>query len=123
MATERPEEDEDTETKLAILSSIFTRASHESLFEVLIQADGDVERAIDLHPSSTRRSSRPESPERPSKRRKTSPQKPHNASPDGKSLSDVLKWTSSAEPPRKVTHANVSYLIAGTASHVTFIPP
>jgi hypothetical protein len=43
------EEEEDTETKLAILSSIFTSASQENLFDVLIQAEGNIHRAIDLH--------------------------------------------------------------------------
>src|SRR5277367_5176454 len=48
-------DEEDTEIKLAILSSIFTGASPESLFDVLIKADGSVKRAIDLHLDSAKR--------------------------------------------------------------------
>ena len=44
MGTDGNDGEEDTETKLAILSSIFTNASPEILFDVLILADGNVER-------------------------------------------------------------------------------
>lgn len=84
---EPPEEEEDTETKLAILSSIFTGATQETLFDALIRAEGDIPRAIDLHLDSAPPTSRP------SKRQKMS-HSPEKQLP--------LKWTASAEPPRKV---------------------
>ena len=78
------EEEQDTETKLAILSSIFTGASQDSLFDTLIRAEGDIPRAIDLHLDSAP----------PSKRQKLSTPSPQKS---------ILKWTASAEPPRKVS--------------------
>lgn len=78
------EEEQDTETKLAILSSIFTGASQDSLFDTLIRAEGDIPRAIDLHLDSAPRA----------KRQKLSTPSPQKS---------ILKWTASAEPPRKVS--------------------
>jgi hypothetical protein len=78
------EEEQDTETKLAILSSIFTGASQDSLFDTLIRAEGDIPRAIDLHLDSAP----------PAKRQKLSTPSPQKS---------ILKWTAAAEPPRKVS--------------------
>jgi hypothetical protein len=89
------EEEEDTETKLAILSSIFTSASQENLFDVLIQAEGNVHKAIDLHLDTSRLTTPDVEP--PSKRLKVS----HETSPT-KDINSLLKWTSAAESPRKV---------------------
>lgn len=99
-------EEEDTETKLAILSSIFTGATQESLFDILIRADGSIERAIDLHLSSANPL------ERPAKRARINADKPHDHGHEdkenrddavsGKSVGSILKWTPSAEPARKV---------------------
>jgi hypothetical protein len=89
------EEEEDTETKLAILSSIFTSASQENLFDILIQAEGNIHKAIDLHLDTSKHKSPDFEP--PPKRVKTS----HGTSPV-KPLNTLLKWTSAAEPPRKV---------------------
>jgi hypothetical protein len=88
------DEEEDTETKLAILSSIFTSASQENLFAVLIQAEGNVHKAIDLHLETSRL--RTPDVEPPSKRLKVSHESPT------KDINSLLKWTSAAEPPRKV---------------------
>jgi hypothetical protein len=107
MASEA-EEEQDTETKLAILSSIFTKASPESLFDVLIQADGDVNRAIDLQLDSGRRYDLAP----PSKRQRTS----SSLSPSKGSLR--LKWTASAEPPRKVALL-FAVLTVGATSNTT----
>jgi hypothetical protein len=89
-------EEEDTETKLAILSSIFTSASQQSLFDILIKAEGNIPKAIDLHLDSSSRDNPPRTTSPPPKRVKTSHESPT------KSLNSILKWTSSAEPPRKV---------------------
>ena len=97
--------EEDTETKLAILCSIFTGSSQESLLDILIQADGNVERAMDLYPNSTRPRPHTDSPERPSKRLKSSSASPEKYSTpltEVRLMSDVLKWTSSAETPQRV---------------------
>lgn len=104
MAADR-EGEEDTETKVAILSSIFTESSQEFLLDILIQADGNIERAIDLYLNSTRPRPYTDSPERPPKRLKSSSASPEKCStplPEVRLISDVLKWTSSAETPHKV---------------------
>src|SRR5277367_1707458 len=102
MGNEGTDGEEDTETKLAILSSIFTSASPESLFDVLIRADGKVERAIDIHLDSAKRPATDSPPPHKRQKRSVSPVKrPSFGSPE-KSLSSVLKWTPTAEPPRKV---------------------
>lgn len=93
-----PEADEeDTETKLAILSSIFTSASQELLLDILIKAEGNIPKAIDLHLDSTSlHHADPSTASPPPKRVKASHESPT------KSLNSILKWTSTAEPPRKV---------------------
>jgi hypothetical protein len=99
-------EEEDTETKLAILSSIFTGASPESLFDILISAEGSIERAIDLHLASAKPTS-----ERPTKRARLNSDRTQGHNLDkkngedggtGNSVGSMLKWTPSAEPARKV---------------------
>lgn len=106
---EAKEEEEDTETKLAILASIFTNASYDQLLDILIRADGNINRAIDLHlDSATKRSPSPSglslvgrSSKRPKITEKTGSVKAAEKSPV-KPVNSVLKWTSVAEPPRKV---------------------
>jgi len=105
------EEEDDTDTKLAILSSIFTGTSQETLLELLIKADGNVEEAINTQLSLKQRKSRPPTSPPAAKRQKltsnpntSTPPSPSNRSLNTtqKPLGSILKWTSSAEPPRRV---------------------
>ena len=104
-STSMTEEPEDTETKLAIISSIFISARQEALLDVLIRAEGDINRAIDLHLSSAAdapQAARP--PKRALQDGASSPNKrpSQGAEVGSRPLSSVLKWTASAEPARKV---------------------
>ena len=105
------EEEDDTDTKLAILSSIFTGTSQETLLELLIKADGNVEAAINTQLSLEQHKSRPPLSPPIAKRQKLSstpttstPLSPSNRSLNTpqKSLGSILKWAPSAEPPRRV---------------------
>jgi hypothetical protein len=91
------DDDEDTETKLAILASIFTKAPQDTLFDILIRAEGKIPEAVELFLDETP-SAAPFGP--PAKRRKTSEETNND-----EAKSDAvqrLKWTDSAEPARKV---------------------
>jgi hypothetical protein len=94
------DDDEDTETKLAILSSIFTKASQDTLFDILIRAEGKIPEAVDLFLDETSSAGRTATFGPPAKRRKTSEDTTND---DGKADAfQRLKWADSAEPPRKV---------------------
>ena len=94
--------EEDTETKLAILSSIFTSASQNDLFDVLIRAEGRIPQAIDLYLDNTAAESSA-SNEPPAKCRKHSDPTAPSRNSEGKTDAiRRLKWTDSAEPARKV---------------------
>jgi len=94
--------EEDTETKLAILSSIFTSASQNALFDILIRAEGRIPEAIDLYLDNTVAESSASS-EPPAKRRKLSDSTAPWRDPEGKADAiRRLKWIDSAEPARKV---------------------
>lgn len=101
-------DEEDTETKLALLASVFPNdISQEELLDVLIKADGDVERAIASRlTNSAKRSPSPAPSEPPpQKRLKTQDVRESEAAVSDvpvKSLGSILKWTSIAEPSRKV---------------------
>jgi len=101
-------DEEDTETKLALLASVFPNdISQEELLDVLIKADGDVERAIAsrLTNSAKRFPSPAPSEPPPPKRLKTQDVRESEAAVSDvpvKSLGSILKWTSTADPPRKV---------------------
>src|SRR5579871_3818706 len=99
-------EEEDTETKLGILASIFTGASYEELLDILIKAEGNIERSIALQLDSSRRPTSASFPgEPPLKRPKIQPSVTLISSSTEapiKSLNTVLKWTPAAEPPGKV---------------------
>ena len=92
-------EEEDTETKLAILSSIFTCAPQETLLEILIRAEGNIPRAIDLHLDTAPTTTSDQDLPRAKRRKPSGPSSPSRNSGDG---GQWLKWTDSAEPPRKV---------------------
>jgi hypothetical protein len=99
----KEEDEEDTETKLAILSSIFTNASQEALLDVLIQAEGNIGQAIDLHLDTATKTTPSDEGPRPPKRPRLDSKSPVKQSKD---ISSILKWTGSAEPPRKVLPVN-----------------
>jgi hypothetical protein len=120
-------DEEDTETKLAILASIFTRATHEELFDILIRADGKVDRAIDLQLDSWRKRSPSPATHENHVSKRPKPQDAEetmtgNDSPV-KSLKSVLKWTAAAEPPRKVRLSCPRTDNEGPTSNAPFIPP
>lgn len=109
---DKEEGEEDTETKLALLSSIFTNASQEALLDILIKADGNVGRAIDLHlDTATQATLHDEGPRPPKRPRLDSKSPVKQPSSGSKDISSILKWTGSAEPPRKVLPENGSLLI------------
>ena len=98
------EEELDTETKLAILASSFHIESQEDLLEILIREDGDLEKALEV--LETRPKLPPIADEDvecpPTKRPRLETVAPDTAPTKQKSLSSVLKWTPSAEPPPRV---------------------
>ena len=97
------DDEEDTETKLAILSSIFASASQNALLDVLVRAEGRIPQAIDLYLDNTAAES-PTSSEPRQKRRKPSESTDASRNSEGKSNAiRLLKWTASAEPARKVS--------------------
>jgi len=98
------EEELDTETKLAILASTFANESQEDLLDILIRAEGDIEKALEA--VQARRKPLP-IPEEEDEYRAAKRQKRESTSSDvsptkQKCLSSILKWTPSAEPPQKV---------------------
>jgi hypothetical protein len=94
------DDEEDTETKLAILSSIFTKAPQDALLDILIRAEGRIPEAVDLFLDDTSSAGRTATFGPPAKRRKTS-EEPNNEGGESDAV-QRLKWTDSAEPARKV---------------------
>ena len=99
-------EEEDTETKLALLSSMLTDTPQESLLECLIKADGDIERALNINLNSSKRHPLEElrfiDPKRPKRDLSSTKKAQSNGSSDN-TLISALKWVETAEAPRKVS--------------------
>ncbi|GAO48610.1 hypothetical protein SAICODRAFT_31046 [Saitoella complicata NRRL Y-17804] len=143
-------EEEDTDTKLAILASILTETSTspEELLELLLQADGSVEKAVENHldkyigqPSATGKRKPLEKqnsimdhfggPPSP-KRLKASSELVSGASGsfDGPDVASMLKWTESAERKKREFEKPLHvYLpehlesLAPCTLHLNFLPP
>ncbi|BFZ62458.1 hypothetical protein YB2330_003552 [Saitoella coloradoensis] len=132
-------EEDDTDTKLAILASILTGTLPEELLELLLQADGSVAKAIENHsdtyvgrPSTTTGKRKlldirdhfggPPSPKRP----KASSELVSGAGPN---VASTLKWTESAESKKRAFDKPLHvYLpdhlesLAPCTLHLNFLP-